>query len=79
MTEQDAMIADLQLSNMRLHEELAGAQKEVWTLRKISAQAALLVYQIENAGGPAAETIAMLEELQQKYFESKIVNSRSDR
>lgn len=71
MTEQDAIIADLQLSNMRLHEALATARAEVWTLRQIVATTAFLIETEQQPGGPSTETVMKLRQQLRTYFDGK--------
>jgi CheY-like chemotaxis protein len=71
VTEQDAIIADLQLSNMRLHEALATARAEVWTLRQIVATTAFLIETEQQPGGPSTETVVKLRKQLHDYFDSK--------
>lgn len=75
--EQDAVIADLQHSNMRLQEALTEARTEVWRLRQIVAHTSLFIHNCKQPGASWWSTWNELEDMIKDYVDGKLVDGRN--
>jgi TorA maturation chaperone TorD len=74
--EHEAVINDLQHTNMRLQEALTEARTEVWQLRQIVAHTSLFIHNCKQPGASWWSTWNELEDMIKDYVDGKIVNRR---